>query len=149
MEALSCLRKDREGGYLSDFKVNSKVDESFKVSHFLFVDATLVFCEATHTQLSYLSWLLMWFEVISSLKINLSKSKFFLVGKVENLNELAFVLGCKVGFLPTTYLALPLGVPSNFWAVWDGVKDKFQKRLTKWKRQYISKGGTLTLIRSI
>ena len=32
--------------------------------------------------------------------------------------------------------------------MWDGVEERFRKRLVNWKRQYISKGGRLTLIRS-
>lgn len=51
----------------------------------------------------------MWFEVISGLKINLTKSDFILIVKVENLEELAFEVSYKVGELPTTYLGLPLG----------------------------------------
>ncbi|KAL6331749.1 hypothetical protein AAG906_020088 [Vitis piasezkii] len=45
MEALSCLlNKAREGGYLSDFKVNGKGGGVLEISHLLFVDDTLVFC---------------------------------------------------------------------------------------------------------
>nr|CAN73158.1 hypothetical protein VITISV_017219 [Vitis vinifera] len=33
-------------------------------------------------------------------------------------------------------------------AVWDGVEERFRKRLALWKRQFISKGGRITLIRS-
>ena len=32
--------------------------------------------------------------------------------------------------------------------VWDSVEERFRKRPVSWKRQYISKGGVLTLIRS-
>ena len=32
--------------------------------------------------------------------------------------------------------------------VWDGVEERFRKRLALWKKRYISKGGRLTLIRS-
>ena len=51
----------------------------------------------------------MWFEAISGLRINLDKSEIFPVGRVENMEALAFEFGCKVGRLPTTYLGLPLG----------------------------------------
>ena len=65
----------------------------------------------------------MWFEAISGLSINLNKSEILLVGKVENVELLAFELGCKVGALPFTYLGLPLGAPHKSVVVWDGVEE--------------------------
>ena len=54
----------------------------------LFVDDTLVFCQASQDHLTYLSWLLMWFEVVSGLRINLEKSELIPVGRVENIDDL-------------------------------------------------------------
>ena len=56
-----------------------------------------------------LSWAFMWFEAISGLKINLHKSDLIPGGVVLNFEDLARVLGCKVGSLPSCYLDLPLG----------------------------------------
>ena len=83
------------------------------------------------------------------MRINLEKSELIPVGRVHNIKDLALELGCKVGGLPSYYLGLLLGVLFKSVAVWDGVKERFRKRLTMWKRQYISKEGRLTLIRSI
>ena len=71
MEALSCiLERARESGFLSGFKVLGRnAEEGLEISHLLFVDDTFVFCEVMSSQMTYLSWLLMWFEVISGLKI--------------------------------------------------------------------------------
>lgn len=55
-------------------------------------------------------------------------------------------LGCKVGELPTTCLRLPLSAPFKLVWVWDGVEEQFCKRLSLWKRQYISKKGRTVLI---
>ena len=90
----------------------------------------------------------MWFEVISGLRINLDKSEILPVGRLENVEVLALDVGCKVGRLPTSYLGIPLGANHKSMAVWDGVEERFRKRLAKWKRQFISKGGRMTLIRS-
>ena len=65
-----------------------------------------------------------------------------------NLEALASELGCCTRTLPTTYLGLPLGMRHNSTIVWDGVEERFRRKLALWKRQYISKGGRLTLIRS-
>ena len=56
----------------------------------------------------------MWFESILGLKINLEKSELVLVIDVSNMEDLALVLGCRVGKLPSTYLELPLGAPYKF-----------------------------------
>ena len=90
----------------------------------------------------------MWFEAMSWLRINLSKSEIILVGPFDNVDELALELDCGVGSLPTSYLGLPLGAPHKASGVWDSVEERFRKRLASWKTQYISKGGRITLIHS-
>ncbi|RVX06125.1 putative ribonuclease H protein [Vitis vinifera] len=64
------------------------------------------------------------------------------------MDDLAWEFGCKVGSLPSTYLGMPLGASFKSTSVWDGVEERFRKRLGMWKRQYLSKGGRTTLIRS-
>ena len=103
-----------------------------------------VFCEASEDHMAYLNWLLMWFEAISRLNINLDKSEIIPVGMVENLEVLALELGCKVGELPSSCLGLPLGVLHNSVVVWDGV-ERFCRRAL-WKRYFISKGERITFI---
>ena len=96
----------------------------------------------------YLKWILLLFEVMSSLRINLDKSSIIPVGDVESPEVLTQELGCNVNLLPTTYLSLPLGTRHKSQAVWDKVEENFCRRLSLWKRHYISKGGRITLIRS-
>ena len=119
-----------------------------KISHLLFVDDTLAFCEASQEQMVFLSWLLMWFEAILGLSINLDKSEILLVGRVENVEMLALKFGCNAGTLPFTYLGLPLGTPHKSVVVWDGMEEMMWKILALWKIQSISKGERITLIRS-
>ena len=78
----------------------------------------------------------------------MDKSSLIPVGRVENEEILAIELGCKIWSLPAEYLGLPLGAKRKASSVWDGIEERFRKRLANWKRQYISKGGRLTLIRS-
>ena len=49
--------------------------------------------------------------------------------------------------LPTTYLGLPLGGLHKSCRVWDVVEERFKRKLATWKKQYLSKGGRLTLIK--
>ena len=85
---------------------------------------------------------------MSGLRINLEKSELIPVGRVKNIDDLALDFGCRLGSLPSTYLGRPLGAPFKSVTVLDGVKERFRRRLAMWKRQYISKGGRVTLIRS-
>ena len=90
----------------------------------------------------------MWFEAMSDLRINLSKSEIIPVGLVDNVAELALELSCGIGSFPSSYLGLPLGAPHKAIGVWHSVEERFRKRLASWKMQYISKGGRITLIRN-
>ncbi|RVW98564.1 hypothetical protein CK203_032228 [Vitis vinifera] len=85
--------------------------------------------------------------VAGGLKMNMEKSELIPVGRVENVEELTDEFGYKVGILPSTYLGMPLGAPFKSVNAWDGIEERFRKRLAMWKRQYISKGGRITLIR--
>ncbi|RVX07436.1 hypothetical protein CK203_022574 [Vitis vinifera] len=93
----------------------------------------LWFSVGSKDQMMYLSWVLMWFEVISRLRINLDKSELIPMDSVENAEALAVELGCKVGSLPSTYLGLPLGAPHRSVVVWDGVEERLWKKLARWK----------------
>ena len=94
----------------------------------------------------WLCWLLMWFEAISRLRVNLEKNELIPVGRVENMEELAEEFSYKVGRLPSTYLGMSLDAPFKSVAAWDGIEKRLRKRLAMWKRQYISKGKRITLI---
>ena len=74
MEAMSCLlERTRAEGYLEGWQGGGRGGEGEILSHILFADDTLVFCRSDEYQLTYLSWVLMWFEALSSLKINLEE----------------------------------------------------------------------------
>ena len=149
MEILDVLiRRVVEGGYLTGCNIRGGSRTSLNISHLFFADDTVVFCEANKDQVSHLSWILIWFEAASGLRINLAKSEIIPVGEVEEILEMAAELGCRVGSLPSQYLGLPLGVPNRASSMWDGVEEKVRRRLALWKRQYISKGGRITLIKS-
>ena len=110
MEALSYLLKHVvEGNYISRCKIAYRGGEETSISHLRYVDDTLLFCDANKDQLKFLSWILMWFEALLGLRINLNKSEILPISSVDNALELAAELGCGIGSLPTSYLGLPLG----------------------------------------
>jgi hypothetical protein len=67
---------------------------------------------------------------------------------VENVDNLAHILGCGVASLPMNYLGLPLGVYFKATFIWNGVIEKMKRWLAGWKKLYLSKGGRLALIES-
>ena len=119
MEVLSVLiTRAVEGGFISGCSIWRGRGQTVNISHLLFVDDTIVFCEAKKEYLTHLSWILFWFEAASGLKMNLDKSEVIPVGEVEEVNEMAVEIGCRVGQLPTVYLGLPLGAPNKATSVW-------------------------------
>ncbi|RVW25038.1 LINE-1 reverse transcriptase-like [Vitis vinifera] len=122
MEVLDALiRRAVAGGYLSGCSIKGDRSHNLKISHLFFADDTIVFCEANKEHLTHLSWILLWFEAASGLRINLDKSEIIPVGVVEEIEEMAVELGCRVGSLPSHYLGLPLGLlikPPQFGMGW-------------------------------
>ena len=84
------------GGYISGFSVGNSTGVELSISHSLFADDTLIFCGADSEQAWYLRGVFIWFQAISGLKINLSKSELVPVGQVTNVPELAGILGCRL-----------------------------------------------------
>ncbi|RVW60699.1 Transposon TX1 uncharacterized 149 kDa protein [Vitis vinifera] len=86
------------------------------------------------------SWQKRGEKAASGLKINLDKSMVIPVGEVDGVLDMAAEIGCRVGQLPTVYFGLPLGAPNRDVSAWDGVEERTRRRLSLWKRQYLSKG---------
>ncbi|XP_042965576.1 uncharacterized protein LOC122299388 [Carya illinoinensis] len=148
MEALSRMVSAAVGGgFFSGFNVGGN-HGSIIISHLLFADDTLLFCEATAGHIESLKAILLCFEAVSGLKINLAKTEMVAVGEVNNIRGLANILGCVVSSLPLKYLGLPLGASFKAKSIWEGVLEKFERRLAGWKKVYLSKGGRITLIKS-
>ena len=85
MEVLSGLLKcAMEGNFISGYKVGDIDGGELVISHLLYADDTIIFCEANSEQLMCLRWTLMWFEAFSGLKINLNKSVIIPLGRVES-----------------------------------------------------------------
>ena len=81
MEALSrMLVAATAAGQFSGFTVGNEAGSLMSVSHLLFADDTLVFCDADNTHITALRGILSRFEEMSGLRINLGKSELVPVG---------------------------------------------------------------------
>ena len=146
MEVLNImLRRAAAGGFISGCNFKNGNENILSIYHLLFADDTIIFCVAKKDQLLYLSWILLWFEASSSLKINLNKSELILMGNVVNLNALAAELDCRTGHLPSTYLGLPLGASHKFEVVWDNIEERVRGRLSLWKKELHFQRGKIDL----
>ena len=108
------------------------------MSHLLFADDTLVFCDADSNHIIALRGILSRFEEMSGLKINLGKSELVPVGDVPNLHELVEILGCRESASLLKYLGLPLGATFKDKTIWNPILEKMERRLAGWKRLYLS-----------
>uniref|UniRef100_A0A2N9GE37 Reverse transcriptase domain-containing protein n=1 Tax=Fagus sylvatica TaxID=28930 RepID=A0A2N9GE37_FAGSY len=135
MEALSRLM-DRtvQGRLLSGFTMGSSVEREVMVSHLLFADDTLIFCDADPSKIEHLGCVLTWFEAISGLKINLGKSEMVPVGEVPNMEDLACILGSAVAYRLEK-------LQRHF--LWSGLGEEFKYHLVSWSKicEPISSGG--------
>ena len=67
---------------------------------------------------------------------------------MQNIQSLAYILQCRVGSLPMTYLGMPLGTLYKTSSIWNPIRERMEKKLSGWQRLYLSKGGRLTLPKS-
>lgn len=98
----------------------------------------LIFCGAERSQVINLNLLLLLYEALSRLHINMFKHIIYPVNEVHNLEELADVLYCnycKTGSLPTTCLGLPVGAKFKSTESWNGVLERVEKKhMVTWCR---------------
>ncbi|CAN1815396.1 Putative ribonuclease H protein At1g65750 [Linum perenne] len=149
MEILSSiLQVLTSAGRLSGFKKN-KAEGRGGVSHILFADDALIFCDASVEDLSFILAALVCFECITGLKVNLHKSSLFAIGDVPNAVQLAALIGCRLDSFPTTYLGLPLGARANSKDIWEPVITNLEKKVSSWNSKFLSLGGRITLTKSV
>jgi hypothetical protein len=148
MEALSkMLSGVVDCGRLSGLSVGSR-PTVINISHLLFVDDILVFSEANPDYLRYPRVLLVCFEAVYGLKVNLAKSLLVPIGNVDNVAELASILGCGTCSLLLKYLGMPLGARHKATSTWDDIMVNMERHLASWQRLYLSKDARVTLIKS-
>ena len=144
MEVLSrILKKTEDCGLLRGFHAGPSNSIGVRISHLLFADDTILFCDASRDQLLSIRLALTCFQAFTGLKVNAGKSEIVPVGEVGNLDALATILRCRMGSLPLKYLGMPLGTPYKTASVWNPILERMEKKHSGWKCLYLSKGGDL------
>lgn len=124
--------------------------EKVEILHLQFANDTIFFLAGAEGVWKNLLELPNLFCTVSSLKIN--KAKCSLAGinwDCEKIKRMVDSWGCEVGSWPITYLCLPFGGRPRALTFWDPVVEKMEKRLQSWKKDFLSRGGRLTLIQSV
>ncbi|CAN1788099.1 Putative ribonuclease H protein At1g65750 [Linum perenne] len=120
-----------------------------EVNHILYADDAVVFCEANSEHVQQVLAILICFEAISSLKVNVHKSIMYPISEVGDGQRLADILGCSLGSFPVTYLGLPIGANTANKQLWDLVVTVVRSWLDSWKARFLSFGGRITLLKSV
>ena len=82
MEVLSWMSKSVEGvGLNSSCKANDKGANGVCVSRILFADDTFLFCDADVEQIFHIRMLLLCFQVVTGLKVNVCNSEMAQLGQ--------------------------------------------------------------------
>ena len=69
------------------------------ISHILYADDTILFCDAHPEQLLYIRMVLTCFKAVTGLKVNMTKSEMVLIGEITGLSALVDLLYCHIGSL--------------------------------------------------
>jgi len=124
--------------------------DKVKVNMLQYADDTLFFCEANTKNIFNIKAILQCFELSSGLRVNFLKSR---IGgtRVSQflLRSFAAILNCDMMVSPFVYLGLPVGGSHKQGAFWNGVVEKVQAKLSKWKGKCLSMAGRVCLIKSV
>lgn len=135
------IRKSTEAG-LSN---GTRPEGEWQVVKLHFAD-TLFFCKANEAQIVFLKTILLCFEEVFGLKINLSKSSSYYIGSEAGKGQsLANLLQCNEGTLPFTYLGLPIH-SKKLSKSWEELISKISRRLSTWKCKFLSLAGRAILL---
>ena len=141
MEVLSrIMKKTEEGGFIQGFHVGPINSTGIRVSHLLFADDTILFCDASREQIMSIRLALTCFQAFTSLKVNVWKSEIVPIREVCNIQSLSNILQCRVGSLPMTYLGMPLGTLYKTPSIWNPILERMEKKLLGLEAALLVKG---------
>ncbi|GKU87734.1 hypothetical protein SLEP1_g2081 [Rubroshorea leprosula] len=148
MEGLNGLVKKAESeGLLQGIEIGKR---GLRVSLLQFADDTVILGRADSENILMVKAILRWFEIMSGLRINYSKSSIYGLNVKESwVRGAVGTLRCGIGVKPFSYLGMLIGENPRNKKFWDPIVRKFCGKLAVWKSALLSFGGRLTLLQSV
>ncbi|KAK9992947.1 hypothetical protein SO802_022650 [Lithocarpus litseifolius] len=131
IEVLSrILKKTKDSGLIWGFHVGPINSNGIRISHLLFTNDTILFCDASKEQLLSIRLALSCFQAFTNLNVHVGKSKVVPIGEVSNLHTLANILQCRVDSSPMKYLGMPFDTPSKIASIWTPILEMMEKKFS-------------------
>ena len=114
-----------------------------------YADDTIVCLQNDMTKARNMKLLLCFYEMMSGLKINFSKSEIIMIHGDDSLNtQYADLFNCQIGSFSLKYLGVPISPGRLHIKDWLPLVEKNEKKLASWKGSSLSIAGRVTLINS-
>jgi len=124
--------------------------DKVKVNMLQYADDTLFFCEANAKSVFNIKAILQCFELSSGLRVNFGKSRIGGMGMDQVvLQRFATILNCETMAVPIIYLGMLVGGSHKRGDFWNGVIEKVQARLNRWKGRCLTMAERICLIKSV
>lgn len=112
-----------------------------------YADDTVLFSSAETSHLVNLKQILLWFEQVSSMRVNFHKSECIPMNlSNEDAHEVSHILNCPLGAFPMKYLGVPLHFEKLTREDLQPLVDKLLKRIAGWRGKLLSLAAKTTLI---
>ena len=122
-----------------------------RISHLLFADDSLVFCQANREEVKVVKEMLQLYATTSGQCINLEKSSIYFSTNmgVDHKEWITNCLGVKEVDKFETYLGLPTLIGRSKYQTFSFQKDRVWKKLQGWKGTMLSRAGKEVLIKAV